>query len=93
MLPNNNLSQGDAQWLIDFYGPKWANGGRVDVTTIQYHNKAFNLIRGTQQPIPDCNCHWVSASKVAQSLYSQHEASIREIAYPAPKKRGRKKKS
>lgn len=90
MLPNNNLSQEDAKWLLEFYGVKYSNGGRIDVTTIQYHQKAFNLIKGTNQPVPNCNCHWVSASKVAQSLYSQYEEDIRAVANP-PKTRGRKK--
>lgn len=90
MLPNNNLSQEDAKWLLEFYNPTYSTGGRIDVTTIQYHQKAFNLIRGTNQPVPSCNCHWVSAAKVAQSLYSQYEEDIKAVATP-PKKRGRKK--
>jgi hypothetical protein len=90
MLPNNNLSQEQAKWLVEFYGTKYSQGGRIDVTTIQYHQKAFNYIKGADSPIPSCNCHWISAAKVAQSLYSQYEADIKAVAYP-PKKRGRKK--
>ena len=50
MLPNNNLSQEDAKWLLEFYGPKVSNRGRVDHSTIGHHQKAFNLIKGSNQP-------------------------------------------
>jgi len=79
MLPNQNLTKEEAKWLIEFYGPK--RGNRIDNTSIGWHNKAFNYIRGTQQPIPDCSCQWTAASKIASSLYDQHEAAIKEIAY------------
>ena len=88
MLPNTNLSQTDAKWLVEFYAPKMNN--RIDNTTIQWHQKAFNLIKGTNAPIPSCNCHFVSAAKVSQSLYSQYETDIKTVAYP-PTTRGRKK--
>ena len=87
MLPNTNLSQTDAKWLVEFYAPVYSQGGRIDVTTIQYHQKAFNLIKGTQAPVPSCNCHWVSAAKVAQSLYSQYEMDIKQVAYLMVKQR------
>ena len=90
MLPNTNLSQADAVWLVEEYAPRMTY--RVDHSTIRNHQRAFNLIKDSDQPIPSCNCHWVSAAKVAQSLYSQYEAEIREIAYPKVKTRGRKKK-
>lgn len=88
MLPNKNLTQEDAKWMVEFYAPKMNN--RIDNTTIQHHQKTFNLIKGTNSPVPDCSCHYVSAAKVAQSLYSQYEADIKAIAYPV-KTRGRKK--
>jgi len=78
MLPNNNLSKEEAQWLLNEY-PKWI-GKRIDRASIQHHLKAFNLIKGTNQGIPSCSCQWVSASKVSESLYSQHKAEIEEVA-------------
>ena len=91
MLPNKDLTQQQAQWIVEFYAPKMNH--RIDNTSIQWHQKTFNYIKGTNAPIPSCNCHYVSAAKVAQSLYSQYEADIKAIAYP-PKTttRGRKKK-
>jgi len=89
MLPNTDLTQEQAKWLVEFYAPKMNH--RIDRGTIQWHQKAFNLIKGTNQPIPSCNCHWVSASRVAQSLYGQYETEIREIAYPVKKTRTRAK--
>ena len=90
MLPNKNLTQVDAKWLVEFYAPKRTY--QINNTSIQYHQKAFNLIKGTNEPVPSCNCHWVSASKIAASLYEQFEADIIAIAYP-PVKKTRKKKS
>lgn len=78
MLPNTNLSQEDAQWLINEY-PK-VIGRRVDNGTIQQHLKAFNLIKGASATVPSCSCQWVSASKVSESLFSQHKAEIEKIA-------------
>ena len=88
MLPNSNLQQEDARWLVEFYAPKM--GYRIDNSTIQWHNKAFNLIKGSNDPVPSCNCHWVSASRIAQSLYGQHEAEIKAVAYPVKKTRKKK---
>jgi len=78
MLPNNNLSKQDAQWLLNEY-PK-VIGRRVDRGSIQQHLKAFNLIKGGNESIPSCSCQWVSASKVSESLFSQYKAEIEEVA-------------
>jgi hypothetical protein len=78
MLPNSNLSKEDAQWLINEY-PK-VIGRRVDRGTIHEHLKAFNLIKGASATIPSCSCQWVSASKVSESLFSQHKTEIESIA-------------
>ena len=78
MLPNNNLSKQDAQWLLNEY-PK-VIGRRVDRGSIQQHLKAFNLIKGSNESIPSCSCQWVSASKVSESLFSQYKAEIEEVA-------------
>ena len=80
MLPNKNLTEGEARWLVEFYAPKMTY--QINNTSIQYHQKAFNYIKGTNTPVPSCSCQYVSAAKIAQSLYSQHEAEIRKIAYP-----------
>jgi len=79
MLPNKDLTQEQAKWLVEFYAPKRTH--QINNTTIQYHQKAFNYIKGTNSPVPSCSCQYVSAAKIAQSLYSQHEAEIKEIAY------------
>lgn len=77
-LPNNNLSKENAQWLINEY-PKWI-GKRIDRESIQQHLKTFNLIKGANETIPSCSCHWVGASKVSESLFSQYKAEIEAIA-------------
>jgi len=78
MLPNNNLSKQDAQWLLNEYSK--VIGRRVDRGSIQQHLKAFNLIKGSNESIPSCSCQWVSASKVSESLFSQYKAEIEEVA-------------
>ena len=77
MIPNKNLTQDDAKWLIEFYKPKM--GQQVNQSSIQWHLKAFNLIKGSNEKVPSCSCHWVSGAKMAQSLFSQHEADIQSL--------------
>ena len=88
-IPNPNLTEDEAKWLVEFYAPKMNHG--INNSTISWHQRAFNSIKGTNQPIPSCSCHWVSASRVAQSLYGQYETEIREIAYPVKKTKTRAK--
>ena len=80
MLPNKNLTQDQALWLINEY-PKFI-GRRIDNSSIQQHLKAFNYIKGSNETVPSCSCQWVSASKVSESLFSQYKAEIELIANP-----------
>jgi len=78
MLPNPNLSPTDASWLLNEY-TKFI-GKRIDNGTIGQHQRAFNLIRGSNEKVPSCSCQWVAASKVAQSLFDQYKSEIEKIA-------------
>lgn len=75
---NPNLTKEDAQWLINEFNQM--RGGRIDSKTIGMFTKAINLIRGTNSGNPSCSCQWKSQSSIANSLYGQHEANIKEIA-------------
>lgn len=92
MIPNTNITQDDAKWLIDFYKPRMSY--QINQSSIQWHLKAFNLIKGANEKVPSCPCHWVSGAKMAQSLFSQYETEIQQL-YEQPVKttRGRKRKT
>lgn len=78
LIPNSNLTKDEAQWLLRDYKPMMNN--RIDHSTIKYHLRAFNSIKGTNQSVPSCSCQWVQASKVSQSLFDQYKTEIEAIA-------------
>ena len=84
-----NISLEDAQWLVKHYNPI-RNYGRVN-DWIDFHVKAINIIKGSNEPKPSCNCMYVATAKLANSMYEQHEATIKAIVETPVIKRGRKK--
>lgn len=88
---NSNLTQQEAQWLLEEYAPK--RGGRIDGNTMdKYFVPARRLIEGKEIGRPGCGCHFKVFVSITNSMFGQHEAEIKNIAYP-PKtsKRGRTK--
>jgi hypothetical protein len=77
---NEQLSQADAQWILEEVIPK--SGYRVDHKTLtwwmQAHNKAFK----EQVGIPGCSCEYIQTSKVWQSRINQYQSQIEAIANP-----------
>jgi len=72
----NNLPIEDIKWLLkDYNGIR--NYGKVN-NWIDWHVKAINLIKGGNEPRPDCSCMYVSAAKFANSIYEQHEQAIKD---------------
>jgi len=87
---NDKLTKEEAVWLVEVFAPK--RGGRIDGKTMDtYFLPARKLMLGTEVERPSCGCMFKSYAQMTNSLYGQHEAAIREIAYPKPKTRGRKK--
>ena len=89
---NPQLSQVDAQWIIEEVVPKATY--RIDHKTLSWwmtaHNKAFT----EQVGIPGCGCEYIATMNVWQGRINQYDPQIRAIAYPVEVKttRGRKKK-
>ena len=91
MIPNSNLTQEEALWLLNEYAPK--RGGRVSGETMdKYFTKARGLIMGKPVERPGCGCQYKSYVMMTNSLFSQHYEAIKKIATPKPKSRGRSKK-
>jgi len=88
---NPNLTQEEALFLVEEYQPK--SGGRVDGGRMdKYFVPARSLMMGKPSSRPECGCMFKSYVMMTNSMYSQHEAAIKAIAYPPKKKRGRGKK-
>ena len=91
MIPNSNLTQEEALWLINEYQPK--SGGRVSGETMdKYFVKARGLILGKPVERPGCACQFKSYVMMTNSLFGQHYEAIKTIATPKSKPRGRTKK-
>jgi len=92
MIPNQELTKEEALFLVEEYHPK--SGGRIDGKTMdKYFVPARSLMLGKKAERPGCACMFKSFVQMTNSMYSQHEIEIRDIAYPKPKKRGRKTKN
>jgi hypothetical protein len=80
---NEQLSQADAQWILEEVVPK--SSYRIDHKTLAWwrdaHNKAFK----EQVGIPGCSCEFVATMRVWQGRINQYDPQIREIAYPPVK--------
>lgn len=74
---NPNLTYEDVKWLWEQYQPKMTY--RIDNTSIRMHNKAFNLMKGANEGVPSCSCHWKSAAMVTQSVFSQYKSEIEQL--------------
>ena len=87
---NNNLTQEEAKWLVEEYAPR--RDGRISGDTIdKYFVPARGLIQGFKSERPGCGCHFKAYVAMTNSMYSQHEQAINDIAYPKIQSRGRKK--
>jgi len=76
---NENLTKEEAQWLLNDFAPKI--GGLVSGSTIsKYYQPARELMTGKPSEIPSCGCHYLAYAKTTQSMFSQHQAAIKEIA-------------
>ena len=88
---NTNLTQEQAKWLVEEFAPK--RGIRIDGKNMdKYWIPARTLILGKESERPSCGCHFKAYAQMTNSLYGQHEAAIKEVAYPKTKKSGRRKK-
>lgn len=78
---NPNLTQGDAKWLVEEFAPHmgWRiDGGNMD----KYWVPARALMLGRKVERPGCGCEFKAYVAMTNSMYGQHEAAIKEIAYP-----------
>jgi cyclopropane fatty-acyl-phospholipid synthase-like methyltransferase len=77
---NTQLSQADAQWIIEDVFPK--AGYRINHDTLapwrDAHNKAFT----EQVSIPGCSCEYIQTYNVWHSRLHQYSKQIEDIAYP-----------
>ena len=72
----NNLKLEDIKWLLkDYDGIR--NYGKVN-SWIDWHVKAINLLKGSNEPKPSCNCMYVATAKLANSIYEQHEQALKD---------------
>ena len=80
MTFKSEISQGDAQWVLEHVVPK--SGYRIDHSTLSMWRDAHNRVFEEQVGIPGCSCEFVQTMKIWQSRISQYDAQIKEIAYP-----------
>ena len=94
MIPNKDLTQEEAQWMIENFTPAVQNGRISGDTMEKYFVKVRSLIMGKPVGRPGCGCHYQAYVAMTKSLFGQHYAEIEAIANPPKKvtKRGRKPK-
>jgi len=78
MLPNQNLSKADAQWLLNDFSK--LVGGSIFGKNVDSYTRAINLIRGTNVTRPGCSCEYKLHARTAISLFEQHKSAIEEVA-------------
>ena len=78
MLPNQNLSKQDAQWLLNDFSK--LTKGSVFGKNIDSYTRAINLIRGTSVTKPGCSCEFKMHSQIAISLFDQYKSEIEKVA-------------
>lgn len=78
MLPNQNLSKEDAQWLMNDFSK--LVGGSIFGKNIDSYTRAINLIRGTNVKRPGCSCEYKLHAKTAMSVFDQYKSEIEKIA-------------
>ena len=86
---NENLTKGEAQWLINVYQPKMGlriDGGNMD----NYFIPARRLITGKQINKPSCGCEYKVFAQITNSLFDQYKTDIEAIANKTT--RGKNKK-
>lgn len=76
---NENLTKGDADWLVNVFAPKMSY--RIDDSTMStLFIPARNLLTGKQNSKPSCGCHFKAFAQITNSMYSQFENEIKAIA-------------
>jgi predicted secreted acid phosphatase len=89
---NPDLTQENALWLVEKYVPRM--GGIINGKTMdEYFVPARTMLMGKKVDRPGCGCHFKSYVMMTNSLYNQHEAEIRNIAYPPKTKTRAKRKT
>ena len=78
MLPNQNLSKADAQWLLSDFNK--LIGGSIFGKNIDSYTRAINLIRGTNVTGPGCSCEFKLHAQTAMSLFDQYKSEIEKVA-------------
>jgi len=94
MIPNKDLTQEEAQWMLDNFTPAVRRGRISGDTMDRYFVPVRRLIMGPHVTKPGCGCHFQAFVQMTNSLFGQHYAEIEAIANPPKKvtKRGRKPK-
>ena len=77
---NEQLSQADAQWILEEVVPKASY--RIDRTTLGYWEKAHNFAFHEKVGQPSCSCEMVATMNIWQGRINQYDPQIRAIAYP-----------
>jgi len=90
MTFKSEVSQADAQWVLEHVVPK--AGYRIDHSTLSMWRDAHNKVFEEQVGIPGCSCEYIATMRVWQSRISQYDSQIREIAYPPIVKKVKTKK-
>lgn len=90
---NKNLTQEQAKWLVEVYAIKM--NGRISGDTMdKYFLPAREYMMGRRIEKPGCGCEYKAYAQMTNGMYSQHQDTIKSIAYPVKKKtRGRKKQT
>jgi hypothetical protein len=80
MTFNTELTQADAQWVLEHVVPK--AGYRIDASTLGMWRDASNKVFVEKVGIPGCSCEYIATMKVWQSRIDQYKSQIEAIAYP-----------
>jgi len=72
----NNLTIKDIKWLLGAYN-SIRQYGKVN-NYIDMHVQTINLIKGSNEAKPSCNCMYVATAKLANSIYEQHEQALKD---------------
>lgn len=72
------MTKEQAQWLLNDYN-KIRQYGKVG-QWIDWHVKAFSILKGKEVGKPDCTCQYVAFSQLTNSMYEQHLDYIQQVA-------------
>ena len=77
---NENLSQTDAQWVLEQVFPVFSH--RIAHPTLSKLMEGHNKVFQEQVGIPGCSCEYKATHMVWTSRLDQHKSQIEERAYP-----------